>query len=613
MACSYAIFALGFATTLSELNLEISGFRGEISDWNSSVSRTIVPPPPTDRIYNTSGGPVDGKVNIHINPHSHDDTGWLETVDAYFFKDVYYLLDTIVDQLLKDSNRKFSFAEIAFFARWWEEQPDSRRNATRQLVENSQLEFINGGWCMHDEASPHYVEMVDQTTRGHQFLIKHLGAKANPRAAWQIDPFGHSATQAWLLSSEAGMQSLFFGRMDYQDFNARKPEKRLEWLWQGSDSLPSLLTFTGELYGAGGGHYNTWIDFNGNGGQINDNPKRHDYNVDKWIDRFVEDALKQAKNTRTDHQLWACGDDFHYENAAHWYHNLDKLIHYLNKDGRVNAFYSTPSMYADAKNKANLSWEVRSHDDIFPYADGGHKYWSGYFTSRPSLKRHVRFASNFLNSARQMEVLSNISAEDVDHPTVRPSPTVGDSFTDSLEGTVGVTTHHDAMSGTSTQAVANDYHQRMSESSFEVEAGVNLALQRLIKTDVNFTHCNCNTGGDCLNMSVCTHTVRYDNFVVVAWNPLGQTTRSLIRLPVLGDDWSVTGINGTVVESQAVPLDERTRQLPLLYINRHNLNESQMRRAEMALENNATHILTFNVDSPLWDIAFFPSIEVSLS
>jgi hypothetical protein len=38
--------------------------------------------------------------------------------------------------------------------------------------------------------------MVDQTTRGHQFLKKNFGDAAIPRGTWQIDPFGHSNTQA---------------------------------------------------------------------------------------------------------------------------------------------------------------------------------------------------------------------------------------------------------------------------------------------------------------------------------------------------------------------------------------------------------------------------------
>ena len=39
---------------------------------------------------------------------------------------------------------------------------------------------------MHDEASPAWVEMVDQTTRGHQFLLKNFGPDAIPRGTWQI-------------------------------------------------------------------------------------------------------------------------------------------------------------------------------------------------------------------------------------------------------------------------------------------------------------------------------------------------------------------------------------------------------------------------------------------
>ena len=118
---------------------------------------------------------------------------------------------------------------------------------------------------MHDEAAPYYVEMVDQTTRGHQWLKKNLGKNATPKVTWQIDPFGHSNTQAWLLGAKSGMQGMWWGRTDYQDFNARRPEKKLEWIWQGSQSMGKEGNiFAGELYGTGNGGYSTWMSFNDN-------------------------------------------------------------------------------------------------------------------------------------------------------------------------------------------------------------------------------------------------------------------------------------------------------------------------------------------------------------
>eukprot|EP00937_MAST-01D_sp_MAST-1D-sp2_P005737 g5737.t1 len=550
--------------------------------------------PPANRQYNTGAGPVEGKINVHLVPHTHDDTGWQVTVDQYFAKEVYYVVDTVVERLLEDKNRRFMYVETGFFARWWDQQNDAKRNATRTLVQEGRLEFINGGWCMHDEASPYYTAMVDQTTRGHQFLKKNFGPAGRPRGTWQIDPFGHSNTEAWLLGAAAGMESLFWGRTDYQDERLRKEQSRLEWIWQGSESNPEQVVFAGELYGSGGGGYSTWMNFDGNGDQVNDDPTLHDYNADQWVDKFVQDAQEQANNTRTSHQLWACGTDFQYQDAVHWYRNLDKLIHYVNQNGTVNAFYSTPSFYVDQKKKADLTWELRQ-DDIWPLADNAHNYWTGYFTSRPALKRQVRFATNTLNAARQMEILAGVTAADVDAPVQHPAPPVGDSWTDSLEGSIGVATHHDGMSGTERQDVSDDYSQRISESGTQVEAGIAKSLQKLLGTDAPLDHCNCNAQGNCLNISVCAATTGADSFTVAAWNLQSRAQTSTVRVPVTlpkGQAWAVTDADGKAVDSQVIPLDGRTLSLPLLYINK--AVDKDPAAAHKKYANDATHVLVFD-------------------
>lgn len=68
------------------------------------------------------------------------------------------------------------------------------------------------------------------------------------------------------------------------------------------------------------------------------------------------------------------------------------------RDGsKVNLFYSTPSCYLKSlyDSISNKTWPTKS-DDFFPYASDPHAFWTGYYTSRPTLKRFERVGNNFL-------------------------------------------------------------------------------------------------------------------------------------------------------------------------------------------------------------------------
>jgi hypothetical protein len=144
------------------------------------------------------------KINVHVVPHTHDDVGWLFTMDEYYYgnnnmrKCVKCILDSMLKSLVDHPERKFTYVEMAFFEKWFKNDiSDEQRKQVRKLIEDKQLEFINAGWVMNDEAAPYYQDMIDNMRMGLLFLkeeFKDLKVDPIPRTAWYIDPFGHSMT-----------------------------------------------------------------------------------------------------------------------------------------------------------------------------------------------------------------------------------------------------------------------------------------------------------------------------------------------------------------------------------------------------------------------------------
>ncbi|CAA3024604.1 alpha-mannosidase At3g26720-like isoform X1 [Olea europaea subsp. europaea] len=483
--------------------------------------------------YNTTSGIVPDKINVHLVPHSHDDVGWLKTVDQYFVGAnnsirgacVQNVLDSVIAALLDDKNRKFIYVEMAFFQRWWRQQSETLKTKVKELVNSGQLEFVNGGMCMHDEATTHYIDLIDQTTLGHRFIEREFGQK--PRVGWQIDPFGHSAVQAYLLGAELGFDSLYFARIDYQDRAKRKDEKALEVIWRGSRSLSSSCQIFTGIFPI---HYDPpdgfTFEINDVSPPIQDDDLLFDYNVEERVNDFVAAALLQANVTRTNHIMWTMGTDFRYQYATSWFRQMDKFIHYVKMDGRVNALYSTPSIYTDAKHAANEQWPLKT-GDFFPYADHENAYWTGYFTSRPALKRHVREMSGYFLAARQLEFFKGRNSSG-------PS-------TDALADALAIAQHHDAVSGTERQHVASDYALRLSIGYKEAEKVVASSLALLTDLRLNTTYeDSVPEFQQCplLNISYCppseAHLTDEKSLIIIAYNALGWKRKEVIRIPVSG-------------------------------------------------------------------------------
>ena len=96
--------------------------------------------------------------------------GWLKTADDYFngFHNeqvkvgVQYIIDSVLNALKRNKERKFCYAEVGFLTRWLENRSPQEVQDLIDLVNNGQLEFVGGGWVQPDEAATHYIDLIDQ-------------------------------------------------------------------------------------------------------------------------------------------------------------------------------------------------------------------------------------------------------------------------------------------------------------------------------------------------------------------------------------------------------------------------------------------------------------------
>ncbi|CAL2049969.1 unnamed protein product [Caenorhabditis brenneri] len=485
--------------------------------------------------------PDPNVITAHLIPHTHDDLGWIKTVDQYYWGakpelvpvGVQYIYNTVIDELLKNPERRFSFAETGFLWRWYSSNGDSERHQLQRLVKTGQIEIIGGGWVQNDEATSHYIDIIDQMTLGLQKLSQIFGECGKAVTGWQIDPFGHSREMANIYA-QMGYKSLYFARIHYLEKELRLKNKTLEFNWNTSDDLETKL-FTGAFfndnYGPPEGF--CWDTLCGDD-PIMDNEYMEGFNVDEKVDAFVAHVKKQAAHQATNQVMLLMGSDFQYTNANTWYVNLDKLIKYVNADSskKVKVIYSTPACYTKAveKQKPTLSEKT---DDFFPYASGNHSYWTGYFTSRPAFKGMIRRASSMLQLAKQLDVIADLGPED-------------DSDVEILRQASALVQHHDAVTGTAKENVTKDYEKQLARGMSEVEVVINDFMKKMNPGSLNSNLVLC----PLLNETICTPVKDVDNFTVVIFNSNGRCFNGTIRIPYGNPYADVKGANNESLNYQ---------------------------------------------------------------
>ncbi|XP_076263633.1 lysosomal alpha-mannosidase-like [Rhynchophorus ferrugineus] len=508
----------------------------------------------------------DGFINVHIVPHTHDDVGWLKTVDQYYYGSntnnqragVQYILQTVMDSLRKNEDRRFIYVETAFFWKWWIKQSDSIKEEVKNYVNNGRLEFIGGGWSMNDEAATHYHSIIDQMAWGLRRLNDTFGECGRPKIGWQIDPFGHSKEMANIFA-QLGFDGFLVGRIDYHEKDYRWKTQTPEMVWRGSKSLgESTDIFTGVLYNRYSPPPGFCFDLLCSDTPFIDDPKSFEYNVDDRVNDFINYVTEASKVYTTNNILITMGDDFNYQDAEAWFINLDKLIYYVNQrqetGSKFNLIYSTPSCYVKAVNEEtqNQNWLLKE-DDFFPYASDEHSYWTGYFISRPAVKRFERIGNNFLQVCKQLYTLADLGADD--------SQELND-----LREVMGVLQHHDAVAGTEKQHVADDYSRQLQRALNECANITSTALNKLlsVKSSTGKSVSEKLPLNSCLlaNVSQCAISENSDTFVVTIYNPLSRAVNKVVTLPVKDGNYDVLDQDGNSLTIDVLPIPSYVANIP---------------------------------------------------
>ncbi|KAM7533014.1 hypothetical protein Aperf_G00000119826 [Anoplocephala perfoliata] len=432
--------------------------------------------------FNISNDPSEWgnqKLDVIILPHSHQDPGWVNTINTYFEKSTRKGLDATVDFLGKNPSSRFIYAEVAFLDMWWQTLSASVRTLFTKLVREGQWEIGTGGWVMTDEALTHYGAAVSQLIEGQHWLLDNLGVLSN--VSWVIDAFGHSTTEAFILA-KAGIKNILIHRVHYEIKKVLAEKQQLEFMWkQPWDSSGDLSVFT---------HLTPFFSYDiphscGPDPSIccqfdfmriilhcpwGVSPARiTPENVAERANLLVDQYRKKSKLYNNNGVLLVpLGDDFRFLTAEEWnlqVSNYDKLINHINneKSFNMNVRFGTLSEYFQLVNSRKPMKDFPTFQgDFFTYADVDDAFWNGYYTSRPSHKAMSRMVEAELRNA---DILFSFARHWAPATTSVTSNLLFTDLYDKLKiarRNLALFQHHDAITGTAKAAVMVDFRQKLA-------------------------------------------------------------------------------------------------------------------------------------------------------
>ncbi len=365
------------------------------------------------------------------------------TADQYYRFAVGRTLDKVLNELEKDPRRVWSADCVFFLAMYWDRQP-ANRDRLAALINSGQLRLTSSGVTTQDTLLPTTESILRDFLIGQEWL-RTRGMVQEPRLAYFPDSFGHSPALPTLLQASGFDRALvtridgaFFAGSDWE-LPGRFPRRgssaevltragSADFVWRdqaGSEVLAHWHPFT---YGQG--------DMLASVGVVRFMsvpsfvPDRSARRVAARIERY---AARLEPLARTPYVLCPIGLDF-----INPIRDLLELIDRYNEER-----YPETGLWVTNAGADDYLDLISEHRDDLPVLEfDPNPYWTGFYSSRPELKRSQR---------RLVDELLATEAEAVAAGPLTATRAAADLAEPWWKAVIG--NHHDFVTGTSPDRV----------------------------------------------------------------------------------------------------------------------------------------------------------------
>ena len=416
--------------------------------------------------------PQDARRVILFAESSHWDPNWIYTSHEYYTRFVRRNLDLAVQQLLDDPRRVYSLECVFFLRMYWEDRPE-QQETVRLLVNQGRLRLTSSGVTTADTLIPTPESLLRDFLLGQEWLREN-GMVQEPSVAYFPDSFGCSHALPSLLNA-AGFDRTAITRIDGMHFFGSESDPRRRFPWPGSsaerlEKKHRALDFIWRD-DSGGEVLAHWNAFTYGQGDLLAHfgisrvylfPAAFPLRLPGYVASNIERFARQLEPlSPTPYLFCPIGFDF-----VPPIPDLTSLLDRYNQDR-----YERSGIWAVNAGIDDYLALVDYYRDRLPVVElDPNPYWTGFYSSRPSLKRACRDLSVSLQQADTLALLS---------PNAVTRGAALRELADPWWKAVS-SNHHDFVTGTATDHVVDEEQGPWLRSALEKTAEVLARLEPLV-------------------------------------------------------------------------------------------------------------------------------------